>query len=67
MPVCEEEPNRLMGFPVSRVRRYGEEPQHAMGVPLAWQEPVTAEAVLANLRAMLRHLRARRDSGHRTP
>jgi hypothetical protein len=45
MKGCEEEPNRVAGFPVSRARRYGEEPQHAMGVPLAWQEPVRSALV----------------------
>lgn len=43
-----EEPNRLAGFPVSRATRYGEEPQHAMGVPLSWQEPV-GESILRAL------------------
>jgi hypothetical protein len=30
-----------------RIRRIGEEPQHAMGVPLAWQEPVGEALVRA--------------------
>jgi hypothetical protein len=58
-----EEPNRLAGFPIARVRRYGEEPQHAMGVPLAWQEPVGGLVVV--VRAVLHPLCALRGLRHR--
>ena len=55
------EPNRVAGFPVARGRRYCEEPQHAMGVPLAWQEPV-GEALV---HVLLHPLCAWREHRHR--
>ena len=55
------EPNRVAGVPVARGRRYEEAPQHAMGVPLAWEQPVGEHV----LRAVLHPLCALRERAHR--